>query len=79
MKIKDRIYQVLLFNDNLAFSFWEVFERLTSKFWLVKYFRLLRALTDLEKRGLIESKHIGKRKYYQIRHSTEEYKKELER
>lgn len=70
--MKERIYQILRFNDDLAFSILELMDRTFGGRWIYRYIKLLCALRSLEKRGLIESRHIGKRKYYQI-------KKELER
>ena len=64
MNIRDRIYQILQFNDNLAFSILELIDRITNRIWIVRYFKVLHALASLERKGLIESKHIGGRKYY---------------
>ena len=64
MNIPDRIYQILQFNDNLAFSILELVDRTTDRMWVVRYFKVLCALARLERLGLIESKHIGGRKYY---------------
>ena len=64
MNIRDRIYQILQFNDNLAFSILELVDRTTDRMWVVRYFKVLCALARLERLGLIESKHIGGRKYF---------------
>ena len=64
MNIPDRIHQILQFNDNLAFSILELVDRITDRIWIVRYFKVLHALARLERKGLIESKHIGGRKYY---------------
>ncbi len=55
------------FNDSLAFSIIELVDRITSHIWVVRYFKAIRALARLERKGLIESKHIGCRKYYRVR------------
>ncbi|MBA7478889.1 hypothetical protein ES707_14317 [subsurface metagenome] len=64
MNIQDRLYQILEFNDNLAFSIIELVDRILDRMWVVRYFKVLCALARLEHLGLIESKHIGGRKYY---------------
>lgn len=64
MNIRDRIYQILQFNDNLAFSILELVDRIIDRIWVVRYFKVLCALARLEHLGLIESKHIGGRKYF---------------
>lgn len=64
MNIKDRIYQILQFNDDLAFSILELFDRVFGGLWIARYFKVLFALRHLERRGLIESKHIKGKKYY---------------
>lgn len=64
MNIPDRLYQILQFNDNLAFSILELVDRILDRVWIVRYFKVLRALASLERKGLIDSKHIGGRKYY---------------
>ena len=64
MNIQDRLYQILEFNDNLAFSIIELVDRILDRMWVVRYFKVLHALARLERLGLIESKHIGGRKYY---------------
>ncbi len=63
-KIKERIFQILQFNGDLAFSILELFDRCAGEAWIVRYFKVLFALRNLEKRGLVESKHIGLKKYY---------------
>jgi len=63
-EIRERIHQILLLNDNLAFSFWELFDKLTDKIWVVRYLKLAWALSILERKGLVEAKHIGGKKYY---------------
>ncbi len=63
-KIKERILQILQFNDDLAFSILELFDRLYGEVWIIRYLKFLCALRSLEKKGLIESKHIGGKKYY---------------
>ncbi|GAH58086.1 unnamed protein product [marine sediment metagenome] len=67
MNIRDRIYQILQFNDNLAFSILELVDRITDQIWIVRYFKVIHALARLERKGLIESKHIGIRKYYRVK------------
>ena len=64
MDIKGRVYQILQFNDDLAFSILELFDRLVGGVWIVRYIKTLFALRNLEKKGLIESKHISGKKYY---------------
>ena len=64
MNIQDRLYQILQFNDNLAFSILELVDRILDRLWVVRYFKVLCALARLERKGLIESKHIGGRKYF---------------
>jgi len=64
MNIPDRLYQILQFNDNLAFSILELVDRILDRVWIVRYFKVLHALASLERKGLIDSKHIGGRKYY---------------
>lgn len=65
MKVRDRISLILLFNDNLAFSFWELFGKVTGLF-VPRYLKVLWALSSLERKGLIKSKRIGFKKYYII-------------
>ena len=67
MNIRDRIYQILQFNDNLAFSILELVDRIIGQIWIVRYFKVLYALARLERKGLVESKHLGSRKYYRIK------------
>lgn len=67
MKIQNRIYQILQFNDNLAFSILELVDRITDHIWVIRYLKVLLALIRLEKKGLIESKHIGGKKYYTLK------------
>ncbi len=64
VKIRERMLQILQFNDDLAFTILELFDRLGGGFWIIRYLKMLCALRNLEKKGLIESKHIGEKKYY---------------
>jgi hypothetical protein len=67
VNIEDRLYQILKFNDNLAFSIIELVDRILCRIWLIRYFKVLWALANLERKGLIESKRIGGKKYYTYR------------
>lgn len=72
MKVADRVYQILAFNDNLAYSILELLGLVTDKIWLVKYFKLLWALSRLERKGFIVSRHIGGQKYFMLKRKEEE-------
>jgi len=67
MKVRDRIYQVLRFNDDLAFSILELLDRTFGGTWICRHIKLLIALRRLEHKGLIESKHIAGKKYYRAK------------
>jgi len=67
MRVGDKIWQVLYFNDDLAFSILELLDRVCGGWRIVRYFKVLRSLRVLEKRGYVESRHIGWRKYYSLR------------
>ncbi len=73
MNKADKILKEFLFwNDNLAYSFLELFEifktrigyhiPILGQIWM--WIEFNRSLFRLERANLIESKHIGNRKYY---------------
>ncbi len=64
---RGRVYQVLKFHSDLAFSILELVDRTFGKIWIYRYLKVLIALRDLEAKGLIESKHIGGKKYYRAK------------
>lgn len=66
MKIEDRIYQILQFNDNLTFSILGLEDRIGDKFSFIRYMKILWAVTKLQRKGLIVGKRIGLRIYYEI-------------
>lgn len=64
--VKERIYQLLTFNHDLAFSILELVDRTFGRVWICRWIKVLIALRDLERKGLIESKQIGGKKYYRV-------------
>ena len=69
MNIEARLLQVLEFNENLAFSLLELVDKAGGRFYPYRYLKTMWALSRLTRKGLVESKRIGLRRYYIKKHS----------
>jgi len=58
MNIQDKLYQILQFNDNLAFSILELVDRILDRMWVVRYFKVLCALARLEHLGISPQDYV---------------------
>ena len=68
MNIEARLLQVLEFNENLVFSLLELVDRAGVRYYPYRYLKTIWALSRLTRKGLVESKRIGLRRYYRIKH-----------
>ena len=67
MNIEARLHQVLESNNNLAISLLELVDMAGIQFYPYRYLKTMWALASLSRKGLVESKRIGFRRYYRLK------------